>query len=219
MTTTIQGEIIVCQSKNNIFVRAGEKLDSVILSVQGTAPKLEPRRDPITETDKITGKNLDSDRKIELLDLLNKYRTCSAMNDSELGSTHLIEMDIQEKPESVPVVSRPYKINATQKTEMNKKIGEWKTMGIVKETNSRYASPCLLTVKPDGTIRLVVDYKRLNKNTIRMVFPLPNIDDGLEFLHGVIIFVIIDLKLGYLQIPLTESAKEKTAFITPTETR
>lgn len=104
---------IINQSKNNVSIRAGEKLDSIVFSVKGTAPKLNLRRDPITDADITTGPSLDSEQKVELLELLNKYRVCSAMNDAELGCTHLIEMDIQEKPGSVPVVSRPYKVNET----------------------------------------------------------------------------------------------------------
>lgn len=61
------------------------------------------------------------------------------MNDSDLGLTYLIKIE---------------------------KIEEWKAMGIASETISQYASPCLLVIKPDGSTRLVVDYRRLNKNTI-----------------------------------------------------
>lgn len=72
-------------------------------------------------------------------------------------------------------------------------------------------------MKSDGTYRMVVYYRRLNKNTDRMNFPLPNIDDGLEELHESVIFVVLDLAQRYLQIPLSERGKEKTAFITPEE--
>lgn len=137
---------------------------------------------------------------------------------SELGCTHLIEMDIQEKPGSIPPYSKPFKASAEQREIMSTKVGEWKALKIAKETNGKYASPCILVKNADGTYRLVTDYRRLNKNTIRMNFPLPNIDDGLEELFGAVIFIVLDLKQGYLQIPLTETAKEKTAFITPDET-
>ena len=69
-----------------------------------------------------------------------------------------------------------------------------------------------------GTDRLVVDFRRLNKNTIRMNFPLSNVDDGLEELHGATIFIVLDLAHGYLQVALIERAKEKRAFITPDNT-
>ena len=140
------------------------------------------------------------------------------MNDLELRSTHLITMDIREKPGSEPVCSKPYKASAEQRQIMKKIVREWKEAGLVTETDSEYASPCLLVLKADGTSKLVVDYRRLNKNTTRINFPLPNIDDGLEAISGATIFAILDMAQGYLQIPLTEDAKRKTAFITPDET-
>lgn len=66
--------------------------------------------------------------------------------------------------------------------------------------------------------RLEVYYRKLNKNTIRMYVPLPNLDDSLTDSQGATIFTVLDLAQGYLQIPLTEQAKEKTAFITQDET-
>ena len=97
-------------------------------------------------------------------------------------------------------------------------VRDWKQAGIVTDTDSAYASPCLLVGKSDGSSRLVVDYRKLNKQTVRINFPLANIDDGLEDLHGATIFAVLDLAHGYLQMPLTERAKEKTAFITPDDT-
>jgi len=72
--------------------------------------------------------------------------------------------------------------------------------------------------KKDGDARLVVDYRKLNLQTVRKVFPTPNLDEHLEQLYAAKMFTTLDLASGYLQVPLTEAAKEKTAFITPSET-
>lgn len=173
------------------------------------------RTEPITESD-ITV--FGEEKKESLLKLLNKYRMCSAKNDFELGCTNTIEIDIQEKPGREPFYSKPYKASAQQRTIMKQIVGEWKEAGIVTETSSMYASPCLRVQKEDGSWHLVVDYRRLNKNTVRTNFPLSIVDDGLEELHGATIFATLDLAHGYLQMPLTEQAKKKTAFITPNET-
>ncbi|CAI6374939.1 unnamed protein product [Macrosiphum euphorbiae] len=95
-------------------------------------------------------------------------------------------------------------------------VQEWKEF-IVTETKSAYASPVLLVTKKDGDARLVVDYRKLNAQTVRKVFPTPNLDEHLETLHGATLFTTLDLASGYLQVPLTETSKEKTAFITPSE--
>jgi len=94
-------------------------------------------------------------------------------------------------------------------------VGEWKQKGIVTETNSPYASPVLLIKKKSGESRLVVDYRRLNAQTERVHYPLPNIDEYMEVLNGNKIFAVLDLAHGYLQVPLKKDARSKTAFITP----
>jgi len=63
----------------------------------------------------------------------------------------------------------------------------------------------------------VVDYRKLNAQTVTKVFPNPNLDQHLETLHGATLFTTLDQASGYLQVPLTDAAKEKTAFITPSE--
>jgi len=82
----------------------------------------------------------------------------------------------------------------------------------VVETVSPYASPVLL-VKQLGKNRLCVDYHRINKQTIRQHYPLPDMLEQLESLAAERLFAQLDLASGYLQIPLTTEAAEKTAFI------
>lgn len=139
----------------------------------------------------------------------DKLRLCKA-----LGFT----LDEIKKPRTVPPYSKPYITNNDKREKIKLKVAEWKENKLVKETVAPYASPCLLVENPDGSTRVVVDYRKLNKNTVRMNFPLPNIDDGLDALFEAEIFAVLDCAQGYLQIPLTDAAKEKTAFITQDET-
>jgi len=124
-------------------------------------------------------------------------------------------MDIVD--DGQPVVCKPYRASASERETISRIVREWKEEGIVKETSSPYASPVPLVSKKDGDARLVVDYWKLNSQTVRKVFPTPNLDEHLERLQGAKMFTTLDLASGYLQVPLSESAKEKTAFITPSE--
>jgi hypothetical protein len=155
---------------------------------------------------------------MELLKLLNEYRDCFALNISELGCTDLITMEIKEIEGAKPVHMKPYHTNAEERLAIKEIIREWKENGIVTETRSPYASPVMLVRKKTGENRLVIDYRRLNSQTIKDRYPLPRIDDLLEQLHDCKLFTTLDLAHGYLQIPLTDEAKLKTAFITPDET-
>jgi Reverse transcriptase (RNA-dependent DNA polymerase) len=79
-------------------------------------------------------------------------------------------------------------------------------------------SPVLLVKKKTRENRFLVDFRRLNSQTVREHFPLPYIDDQLSSLSQCNILTVLDLAHGYLQIPLSETAKEKTSFITQEET-
>ncbi|GBM41059.1 Retrovirus-related Pol polyprotein from transposon 17.6 [Araneus ventricosus] len=162
--------------------------------------------------------NIENERKKELVQLLNEYRDCFALNISELGSNNLTKVDIKEVEGSKPVCIKPYKTNAPERAAIKEIVREWRENCIVSDTRSPYASPVLLVKKKTGENRLVIDYRRLNSQTIKDNFPLSKIDDLLEQLHDYSFFTTLDLAHGYLQIPLTENAKQKTAFITPDET-
>ena len=87
--------------------------------------------------------------------------------------------------------------------------------GCVEDSVSAWASPVVLVPKPDKTNRFCVDFRALNAHTVRDVYPLPRITDTLHLLGGKRYFTSLDLLSGFFQIPLTEEAKLKTAFITP----
>ncbi|UYV68366.1 hypothetical protein LAZ67_5004095, partial [Cordylochernes scorpioides] len=162
--------------------------------------------------------SLTSKERQEILDVVNEYRDCFALGMEELGCTDVTKMDIKEVDGSKPVCLRPYKTTASEREAIREIVREWKDNGIVTETRSPYASPVLLVRKKTGDHRLVVDYRRLNIQTVKDKFPLPRIDDLLEGLRNAKFFTTLDLAHGYLQIPLTDKAKLKTAFITPDDT-
>lgn len=74
----------------------------------------------------------------------------------------------------------------------------------------------LFKPKKDGSKRLCVDYRRLNKKIICDRFPVPNLDDQLDRLQTGTIFTTLDLKNGYHHVPIKESSRKYTAFVTPT---
>ncbi|UYV78553.1 hypothetical protein LAZ67_16001984 [Cordylochernes scorpioides] len=176
------------------------------------------RKRPILPEDINVNHSLTSKERQEILDVVNEYRDCFALGMEELGCTDVTKMDIKEVDGSKPVCLRPYKTTASEREAIREIVRERKDNGIVTETRSPYASPVLLVRKKTGDHRLVVDYRRLNIQTVKDKFPLPRIDDLLEGLRNAKFFTTLDLAHGYLQIPLTDKAKLKTAFITPDDT-
>jgi hypothetical protein len=84
---------------------------------------------------------------------------------------------------------------------------------VIRISSSPYAEGIVMALKKDGTLRLCIDYRLLNKITIKDKFPLPRIDDTIDALYGARYFTTLDLLSGYWQIEINEADKHKTAFI------
>ena len=149
--------------------------------------------------------------------LTNKYSQQFATNLSELPQANVPKVRIVEKPNSWPVASKPYRSNATEVAKMSELISSYREDEIVVDMDSPLAAPAFLTLKKDGNYCPVFDFCKLNAQTERINFPLPNIDDHLADLSLASCFTVLDLFLGYLQIPLDEESLLKTAFISTNE--
>ena len=151
--------------------------------------------------------------KVKLLDLVNKYRDCFSKNLSQIGRTKNHQMTIKLNNET-PVTYRPYRIAFKERDEVNGILQELLDSEIIRNSESEFSSPLVIVKKKDGSKRICVDYRGLNKITIKDKYPLPLIEDTVAKLEGFTYFTSLDLYSGYYQIPLNEESKSKTAFIT-----
>ena len=86
--------------------------------------------------------------------------------------------------------------------------------GYIQPSNSPYGAPVLFAPKKDGGLRFCIDYRWLNKKTIRNQYPLPLPEELFDRLGGSKVFSKIDLRSGYWQVPLRQEDRKKTAFKT-----
>ena len=86
--------------------------------------------------------------------------------------------------------------------------------GFIRPSTSPWGAPVLFVKKKDGSLRLCIDYRQLNKVTIKNKYPLPRIDDLFDQLQGAQCFSKIDLRLEYHQLRIRSGDVPRTAFRT-----
>ncbi|KAL6723861.1 hypothetical protein Aduo_018820 [Ancylostoma duodenale] len=147
-----------------------------------------------------------------LLLLVDEFNEVFAVEDCELTQTYLLvhDIDIADHP---PIKQRKKPNPLGARAELKTIIKGLLERGIIQRSLSEWASPVVLVKKKDGTLRVCIDYRELNKHTKQDSYPLPTIDNVLQSPSGMKYFSTLDMASGYCQIPLSEDAK-KSAFTT-----
>lgn len=147
--------------------------------------------------------------KKEFEKLVNKYKS----NNSKMGNMRCSPMEIKLK--QIPSKNqRPYPLPIKPKEPVKREISRFPEQGIIRKSTANFASPCFPIIKKNGQIRLVVDYRELNRCTFTDSYPFPNITEHLAELKHHTIFSQIDLQQGYYKIPVEEKSKKFTSFLT-----
>jgi len=130
----------------------------------------------------------------------------------ELSPSRDIDFSIDLILRAGPVSVTPYRMAPTELAKLKKQIEDLSKKKFVRPSASPWGAPMLLVKKKDGSSRLCVDYRQLNKLRIKNKYPLPRIDDLLDQLRGAGVFSKIDLRFGYHQILVKSEDVQKTAF-------
>lgn len=157
--------------------------------------------------------DLDNGNLAKFSDLfLNKYikpkRPFKPKVDYEF-KLHVIQ-------DHVPFFYRPRRLSQFEKSEVLKITNELMEQGVIRKSNSEYSSPIVLVPKKnDSSLRMCIDYRQLNKITLRDNFPLPLIEDQLDQLKDKRYFTLLDLKSAFHHLTVEESSVKYTSFVTP----
>jgi hypothetical protein len=125
-----------------------------------------------------------------------------------------LEHTIELEPDTLPKFSGMYKMSPKELEELKKQLTELLEYGFIKPSESPWGAPVLFVQKKDGSFRLCIDYRALNKVTKKNRYPLPHIEELFNNTQGAKYFSKIDLRSGYHQIRIAEKDTEKTAFRT-----
>ena len=190
---------------------------SAVKSHRAQLQKEGPKRDFATveqRRDEILAKVAEKDRQ-SLKEILVEFQ--DVFPEQLPGGRppkRAVELEIREEPGSTPPSRAPYRLSPKEQEELEVQLKDLLDHQFIRPSVSPYGAPILFVPKKDGRWRLCIDYRALNKQTVKDRFPLPRIDELLERLGGARVFSALDLASGYHQIGVAESSIEKTAFRT-----
>ncbi|EYC38726.1 hypothetical protein Y032_0699g1624, partial [Ancylostoma ceylanicum] len=193
-------------------ISEGEPLECVNSMLEKTSPISAVERAVILSRE--LKKKESDDWVLCVLDrIASDFGDVFAVSDQELTQTNVVEHRI-ETGEAAPIKQKARPIPLSTKLELKRILSDLQERGVIEPSSSSWASPIVLVRKKDGTLRLCVDYRKVNQVTKLDCYPLPTIDTILQNLKGKTWFSTLDLSSGYWQIKLADDTKEKSAFTT-----
>ena len=146
--------------------------------------------------------------------IVNEYLDVFPSDITSLPPEREIEFSIDLIPGAEPVSIAPYRMSPLELKELKSQLEELIQKHVIRPNVSPWGTPVLLVKKKYGSMRLCIDYRQLNKVTIKNKYPLLRIDDLLDQLKGATMFSKIDLRSGYHHIRIKSSDVSKMAFRT-----
>lgn len=147
----------------------------------------------------------------ELKRFLCKNREVFAMKPSEMGSTDVVTHKI-ELTDPTPFKEKSRPIPPSAYDELRSHLAELKGTNVITESKSPFCSNIVMARKKDGTLRLCIDYRKLNSRTKKDAYNIPRTDSLIDCLQGAKYFATLDLYSGFHQVKLDPDHEERTAF-------
>ncbi len=199
-------------SENAITVNSGDIVGKAETVIE-TDPHSVSSQAPIDWKSLFPLLELNDSEKRAAYDLFSKYQSVFAFTRDNIGHTDVVEHAI-ETQDSRPVKSAYRRLPQVYKEEVDKELCWLTEKGIIRPSCSPWAAPIVMVRKKDGSVRMCVDYRRLNDVTVKDSYPLPHVSEILDSMNGCTHFSTIDLACGYHQVSLKEDDIPKTAFLT-----
>ncbi|GJW28853.1 putative reverse transcriptase domain-containing protein [Tanacetum coccineum] len=218
---------VVCYEK---YIRVPYGNDMLIIQGERSGVKNESRLEVISSIR--TQGYIDKGCQVFLVQMIKKEETVASGKRIEdvpvvrdfpevfpeelpgLPPTRQVEFHIELIPGAAPVARAPYRLAPAEMKELAEQLKELSDKGFIRPSSSPWGAPILFVKKKDGSFRMCIDYRELNKLTVKNRYPLPRIDDLFDQLQGSSIYSKIDLRSGYHQLRVREEDIPKTAFRT-----
>ncbi|KAI3686167.1 hypothetical protein L1987_79840 [Smallanthus sonchifolius] len=154
------------------------------------------------------------EKSIQDIPIIRDFLEVFPKDLSGLPPVRQVEFRIDLIPGANPIARAPYCLAPSEMQELASQLQELSDKGFIRPSHSPWGAPILFVKKKDGSFRMCIDYRELNKLTIKNRYPLPRIDDLFDQLQGSTCFSKIDLRSGYHQLRVQEDDIPKTAFRT-----
>lgn len=117
--------------------------------------------------------------------------------------------------DSPPLKTAPYRLAPAWKDQLKAEVKDLAEAGIIQSSTSPWSSPIIPVRKKHGSVRLCVDFRRINKETVPDPYLMPRVEEIIDCLGKAEYLSVLDLNKGFHQVPMKEEDVEKTAFCTP----
>ncbi|GJU28690.1 putative nucleotidyltransferase, ribonuclease H [Tanacetum coccineum] len=154
------------------------------------------------------------EKKLEDIPVVKEFPDVFPEDLPGIPPVRQVEFQIDLIPGAAPIARTPYRLAPSEMQELSNQLQELTDRGFIRPSTSPWGAPVLFVKKKDGSFRMCIDYRELNKLTIKNRYPLPRIDDLFDQLQGSSVYSKIDLRSGYHQLRVREKDIPKTAFRT-----
>ncbi|GKA08541.1 putative nucleotidyltransferase, ribonuclease H [Tanacetum coccineum] len=154
------------------------------------------------------------EKRLEDIPVVREFLEVFPEDLPSLPPIRQVEFQIDLIPGAEPVTRAPYRLAASEMQELSNQLQEFVDRGFIRLSTSPWGALVLFVKKKEGSFRMCIDYRELNKLTVKNRYPLPRIDDLFDQLQGLSIYSKIDLRSGYHQLRVRDEDIPKTAFRT-----
>ncbi|GJX76477.1 putative reverse transcriptase domain-containing protein, partial [Tanacetum coccineum] len=158
--------------------------------------------------------NKSKEKRLEDVQIVQDFPEVFPEDLPGLPPTRQVEFQIDLVPGAAPIARAPYRLAPSEMKELSEQLKELSDKGFIRPSSSPWGAPVLFVKKKDGSFRMCIDYRELNKLTVKNRYPLPRIDDLFDQLQGSSVYSKIDLRSGYHQLRVREEDIPKTTFRT-----
>ena len=156
----------------------------------------------------------EKEKPIDTVPVVNEFMDVSLEDLPGIPPLREVDFRIDLEPGTGPISKAPYRMAPAELKELKTQLQDLLGKGFIRPSVSPWDASVLFVKKKDGSMRLCIDYRELNKRTIKNKYPLPGIEDLFDQLRGATVFLKIDLRSGYHQIKIKNEDISKTAFRT-----